>query len=546
MKKNSFIQGAFIATMGIVLSKILGIIYVIPFYAIIGNQGGALYGYAYSIYSIFLGISSAGIPLAMSKIISEYNVLGYYNAKERAFSIGKKALTIMGVFSFLILMIFAKPLAILIIGNVEGGNSIQDITFVIRVISTAILIVPILSIYRGYLQGHRFITPTSVSQVLEQLVRVIIIVLGSYLSLKVFNLSLKTTVGISVFSATIGAIISWLYLVRKSNKHKELLEKNNTNTEEPFISDKQILRKILIYAFPFIMIDIFKSLYTSVDVVMLVKILVNDLSFKVTTAESVISIFSTWGSKLTMIVISIATGVMVSLIPNLTRSFVKNDIVDVRKKINQTIQVIIFLVLPMTVGLSILAQPVWDIFYGYSKLGTDVFSYYIYTALATTLFTATITITQVLKEYKVVFISLITGLLVKVIFNAPLVYGFHKLGIPAYHGATTATILGYLICVIICLAFLHSKYKVEYEDTLNKTIKIIVSVIIMSLVLLSMKFVIPLDQTNRLLNIPIILLYTIVGGGIFVLINLKNRVLVGIFGKELVNKFISKIIRKKR
>ena len=546
MKKNSFIQGAFIATMGIVLSKILGIIYVIPFYAIIGNQGGALYGYAYSIYSIFLGISSAGIPLAMSKIISEYNVLGYYNAKERAFKIGKKALTIIGVISFLVLMIFAKPLAILIIGNIEGGNSIQDITFVIRVISTAILIVPILSIYRGYLQGHRFITPTSVSQVLEQLVRVIIIVLGSYLSLKVFNLSLKTTVGISVFSATIGAIVSWLYLVRKSNKHKELLEKDNVNTEEPHISDKQILRKILFYAFPFIMIDIFKSLYTSVDVVMLVKILVNDLSFKVSTAESVISIFSTWGSKLTMIVISIATGVMVSLIPNLTRSFVKNDMADVRKKINQTLQVIIFLVLPMTVGLSILAQPVWDIFYGNSPLGTDVFSYYIYTALATTLFTATITITQVLKEYKVVFISLITGLLVKVIFNAPLVYGFYKLGIPAYHGATTATILGYLICVIICLAFLHSKYKVEYEDTFNKTIKIIVSVIIMSLVLLSMKFVIPLDQTNRLLNIPIILIYTVVGGLIFILINLRNKVLVGIFGKELVNKFINKIIRKKR
>ena len=82
-------QGAFIATFGIVLSKILGIVYVIPFYAIIGEQGGALYGYAYSIYAIFLGISQAGIPLAISKVISEYNVLGYYDAKERAFRLGK-------------------------------------------------------------------------------------------------------------------------------------------------------------------------------------------------------------------------------------------------------------------------------------------------------------------------------------------------------------------------------------------------------------------------------------------------------------------------
>ena len=116
MKKNSFMQGAFIATLGIVLSKILGIIYVIPFYAIIGAQGGALYGYGYSIYSIFLGISQAGIPLAISKIVSEYNVLGYYEAKRRTFKLGKKVLAMLGVASFIIMFIFAKPLALVIIG----------------------------------------------------------------------------------------------------------------------------------------------------------------------------------------------------------------------------------------------------------------------------------------------------------------------------------------------------------------------------------------------------------------------------------------------
>ena len=70
LKKNTFMQGAFIASMGIVISKILGIIYVIPFYAIIGEQGGALYGYAYNIYSIFLSLYTAGVPLDVSKIIS--------------------------------------------------------------------------------------------------------------------------------------------------------------------------------------------------------------------------------------------------------------------------------------------------------------------------------------------------------------------------------------------------------------------------------------------------------------------------------------------
>ena len=105
MKKNNFVQGAFIATIGIVMTKIIGILYVIPFYQIIGDKGGALYGYAYNIYNIFLNISYAGIPMAMSKIISEYNALGLYEDKKRAFKIGVKTAFILSVASFLILFI---------------------------------------------------------------------------------------------------------------------------------------------------------------------------------------------------------------------------------------------------------------------------------------------------------------------------------------------------------------------------------------------------------------------------------------------------------
>ena len=230
LKKNTFMQGAFIASMGIVISKILGIIYVIPFYAIIGEQGGALYGYAYNIYSIFLSLSTAGVPLAVSKIISEYNALGYYKEKEQAFKISKRLLSIIGIICFLILFIFAPVVAKLIIGDIQGGNTLSDIVFVIRVISFSILIVPILSVYRGYLQGHKYMTPTSVSQVLEQIVRVIIIIVGSYLTLKVFNLSLSTAVGVALFGATAGSICSYLYLVNKVLKEVKSIKLNMNYT----------------------------------------------------------------------------------------------------------------------------------------------------------------------------------------------------------------------------------------------------------------------------------------------------------------------------
>ena len=111
MKKNSFIEGTFISTASIVLVKILGMLYVIPFYIIVGSKGGALYSYAYNIYLIFLSISSAGIPSAMSKIITEYNTLGLKEAKTRVFILGKKILSYISTASFIILFVFAKAIA---------------------------------------------------------------------------------------------------------------------------------------------------------------------------------------------------------------------------------------------------------------------------------------------------------------------------------------------------------------------------------------------------------------------------------------------------
>ena len=543
MRKNSFIQGAFIATFGIVLSKILGMLYVIPFYSIIGDQGGALYGYAYSIYAIFLGISQAGIPLAISKIISEYNVLGYYSARDRAFLLGRKVLTGLGVLCFILMFLFAEPLAHVIIGTVEGGNTIEDVVFVIRVISTAILVVPAVSIYRGFLQGHKYITPTSVSQVLEQIVRVLIIIFGSYFALKVFHLSLRDAVGIAVFSATAGAICSFFYLVFKTNKNKKELYKRTLKVKEPKITDKEIVYKILVYAFPFIMIDVFKSLINSIDVFTLIPVLVNGIGYSAADAEAIMGVISTWGHKINMIIASVATGLMVSLIPNLTSSFIKKDMEDVRMKINQTLQWLLFFTIPMTCGLSLLAKPVWTIFYGSGGYGASVYQYYVFVALATTLFTASITILQLLKEYKRVFFGLLLGLLVNASLNIPFLYGFHQMGLPAYYGSTTATILGYSSCTFMSLYYIHKKYKVDYEDTLKKVFNIFLSTLIMILLLVLFQRVFPYQTTNRILSIGYVMIFSILGMIIYFFLVFRSRLIYDIFGKENVTHFLKKLKR---
>ena len=164
MKKNSLIEGAIVATIGIVIVKVIGLLYVIPFNAIIGEQGGALYGYAYNIYNLFLAVSSAGFPFAISKLTSEYNALGNKKAVKETYKLSLKIISIISVVIFLLLFIFAPQIGKLIIGNATGGNTYTDIAFVIRMVSFAILVVPFLSVTKGFLQGHKYITPTTISQ----------------------------------------------------------------------------------------------------------------------------------------------------------------------------------------------------------------------------------------------------------------------------------------------------------------------------------------------------------------------------------------------
>ena len=540
LRKSSFVKGAFIATLGIVLTKILGIIYVIPFHAIIGERGGALYGYAYTIYVLFMSLSSAGIPLAISKIVSEYQTLGYYGAKKRAFMIGKRIALLLGFICFFLLMLFAPWIATAVLGDLTGGNTIEDVTFVIRVIGTAILIVPLLSIYRGYFEGHRFMEPPSYSQVLEQFVRVLVIVLGSFMAIKVLDLSLTSAVGIAVFGATAGAIASYLYLVVKKKQNQSKFNEKIRSVNEPIITNKQIFKKIVVYAIPFILIDVFKSLYNYVDMVTVVKGLVNIAHFSVVDAESVMSMLSTWSAKFNMIVLAVSTGIIVSLIPTLTQSFVKKDTDDINHKVNQALSILLFFTLPMTLGISFLSEAIWTLFYGASEYGPNVLSYYIFVGFMIGLFTSTVSIVQVLKDYKTVIISLLVGVVLKILLNNNLMIAFYKMGLPAYYGVITASLVGYFVSFIICIVSLSKKYHIHYENFIKNMIDVICGSMAMIIVFFIIKFLFPISSTSRWINIFIILFYVLVGIVVYFVYAYKFKVFNHIFGKSLLQIFHKK------
>lgn len=545
MKKNTFIEGAFISTFSILICKIIGLLYVIPFYSLIGNKGGALYSYAYSIYAIFLSLSTCGIPLAISKNISEYNELGYHKAKNDVYKIGKYVILGLGLLSCLILLIFAPNIAYLIIGNVEGGNTIEDVSTAIRIVSLSLLIVPSLSVTRGYLNGHKMILPTSISEVLEQVVRVLVIVVGSFLTIKVFNLPTNVAVYIAVAGAGIGALVALIYLKLKLKRNKDAIVNESEN--EPEYRKKDILKKIVLYALPFVVIDLIRSAYGMVDSFTVVKTMVN-LGYDVSVAETTIGVLSTWATKLNMIVASVALGFVTSLIPNIAGSAAKKDLKDVNNKINESYKTLLFVVLPMTIGLSFLAQPVWVAFYGYNSLSIGIFKYYILQAIIFCVYTIALNLAQSMNQSKISLGSLLVSFLLKVVLNIPMMKLFVMMGIEAYYAPIITNILVQgSITLFIMLALKH-KFKFDYKDTTKAILKMILTLTIMVLILSGLSLIIPLTVTSRLKAILTIIPYILVGATVYIGMSYKIGLLNDIFGakkiKAIMNKVKSKITKK--
>lgn len=545
MKKNTFLEGAMIATIGIILCKIIGLVYVIPFYAIIGTQGGALYSYAYSIYAIFLSLSNSGIPVAVSKVISEYNTLGYVKAKERAFQMASIVIIGLGIFFFLVLVIFAPTIASVILGDIQGGNTLEGVTLVIRVVATALLIVPIESVTQGYFQGHKIMVPPTMANVIEQLVRVIVIVAGSFVALQVFHLSLETAVGIAVFGATIGCLVAYFYLLRVLKKNKKKIEETAlVASHEPRISRKTILKKIIYYALPFVMIDVMNSAYGMVDTLTVVSGL-TDLGYDAVTTETAIGVIATWATKLNMIVASIALGITVSLIPNIASSYVKKNWKGVSRKMNQALQALSLTTIPMAFGLSFLAAPVWVIFYGYNALSIDIFRLYILQAITFSFYTTLVNLIQTMNRTKLGMGILGGSFIAKYLLNVPIMKLCYSIGIPAYYGPIFTTLLTQSVSVLLILIIMRKDYQVAYRKTIVLTIKVLLITGVMLGILSIMNLFIPVAVQSRWMAILITILYAGVGAIIYFVLGYRHHVFQEVFGNDILERILRKIHLKK-
>ena len=532
LKKSNFIEGAFIATICIIITKIIGVLYVIPFYNIIGEQGGTLYGYAYNIYNIFLIISSAGIPLAISKLTSEYTTLKQDEKKVRMYEISTKVIMAFSIISFLICFIFAPLFAKLIIGDLDGGNSVSDVSLVIRSISFALLIIPMLSIKRGYLQGHTYIKEPSISQIIEQVVRIVIIIVGSYLCVKIFNLPIKYAIVVSTLAAAVGGLITYIYLdiiTRKNAKQLGLDISPKVNKK----TDHEIIKKIIAYSIPFIVINLVNNATTFVDMVLVIKTLPK-LGYSASVTEFIGSVFTTWGVKINTIITSIATGLIISLIPNMVAYYNEKNQEKMNQTFNKCLKIILLIIAPLAIFMSVMGESMWNVFYSPNEYGILIIKFNIIVTIFDCLYIVVNSLLQSINGEKVIYKSVIVGQIVNVVLDIPFMVLFHKIGLPAYYGAIAATLACFLISNGMSMHYLNKEMHLDYKETIQAIPRFVLSSVVLILMLTLFKHILPVSNGGRLVSLVNIIISGIVCGGTYLLLNFKS--IISILPDKIVKK----------
>ena len=252
-KPNTFFGGAAILAMGILVVNVIGLFYKIPLVNIIGSEGSADFNNAYNIYSVLLTISTAGLPVAVSKMVSEANALGRQNQVHKVFRLSLAAFLTLGVVSFLIMYFGSEQLAGMMHDSLAAAG--------IRALAPAVICVGCLSAFRGYAQGHGNMTPTAVSQILEALCKLVIGLGLAYWLVRAGQPSHVAAAG-AITGVTVGTILALAYMIFNFVSTRMREEKDTQDAPD---SARRILSTLMKIAIPITISSSMVGIVTVID-----------------------------------------------------------------------------------------------------------------------------------------------------------------------------------------------------------------------------------------------------------------------------------------
>ncbi len=525
---SNLVKGTAILTIGLFLSKALGLLYLVPLYAIVGEENIPLYQYAYVPYNIALAIAISGAPLAISKYVSKYNALGDYATGRKLLKSGMLVMAITGVVSFLTLYLLAEPIANIVHSDDKQTFSVDDIAGVIRWVSYALLAVPLMSIVRGFLQGYQKFEPTSVSQLVEQIVRIIVVLVGAFIVVNVLDESPKTAINFAVFAAFIGALAGLVVLFKYWKSYKPEMDHLLVNSPPASdVSFKEMYTEVFAYILPFVLVGVINPLYQFVDMITFNGAMSS--IGKVEVSETYLGMLNLLTHKFVMIPVMVATGFSMALIPVITSYYVKNDQKGITRSLDQTFQIMLYLTIPMVIGLIILSNELYQFLYSESTVGAAILASYAPVAILFGLYTVTAAILQGIDKHKWIVFTSLLGLLFKLALNIPLIKLFQT------DGAILATSIGYGIAVSINIAIisktLHYRSVMVFRRLILIAILNIIMFVAVKYTLVGLTAISPAD--GKMQSLLYIFICAAVGATIYGYLSLKTGLAQKLFGERL-------------
>jgi stage V sporulation protein B len=471
VSRKSFVKGAAILAAAGLISKFIGALFRIPMMNIIGSTGMSYYQMAYPIYSFLLIISTAGIPTAISKMVAENIALGNYRDAHRVFQISVRLMVMTGVTAFIIFAAGSKLTA-----RIMGA---EEAFYSILAISPSLIFVTLLSSFRGYFQGMQYMTPTAISQIVEQLGK-LILGLGfasMYISKGPEFGAAAAVVGVTLSEGAALALVMGMY----RRKKKEIVY--NIRRSPGYrhrMSNRSILSRLVLISFPITIGASIMPLINVADSLIVVNRLVQ-IGFAEEQAKSLYGLLTGGANPLINFPAVLTIAMAMSLVPAISESFASKDYGSIAQKTETGVRLTLLLGLPAAAGMGVLARPICALLYGNLPEAEIAITGNILAILSIgviflTLVQTLTAILQWLNKMSVPVKNLAIGALVKVIATYILV-GNSSINV---RGAAIGTVLCYGIAAFLDLiaVIYYSRMKMRFVDFILKPV---IAVIVMAL-----------------------------------------------------------------
>lgn len=440
-KKQNFLQGTALLAMAAVIVKLVGALYKIPLNAIIGEKGFGYFSTAYEIYNVLLMISTAGLPVAMSRMISQASSLENYNQVRQIYSTARRIFLILGASGSILMTVFCRQLA-------AFWNQ-PDAWAAIGFLGPCVLLICIMSAFRGYFQGQSNMLPTAVSQVLEVITKLIVGMAAALAFLKLTD-SIPLAAGGAILGVTVSCVVSAVYLFGKFRRsYREL-----PRTEDQAASFGKTARELLKIAVPITISSTCLSIITSFSS----KIYMGQLLSSGVSQESadIMRGIHVMTQTIYNMPCAFITPITVSIIPAITAQIALKKYRQTRLTEESAIRITGIVAMPCSLGIIALAQPITALLGRYSGerlvLATQMMTVLGVSLVFNALVLVTTSIMQAHGNVTRPVINMLIGGVLKLIVVYVLT-GNPAIGIV---GTPIGTLLSYVVICILNIYSIHT------------------------------------------------------------------------------------------